>query len=178
MKKLIFTAFCIVCFFVNLTVAGEMIKTKVRYEGNVDLFTKIYNYIPDRNLEKKLSHFLTELLKTHQNGKLLEFENLVKQNKELLDTPVNYKVDDNTTIKLRPLDWILMSQYNENSFKIIEILLQNGANINTYYQDDPKNFTIFYMLVLNNKIPNQDKVRLAELFVKYGADVNLVKKTR
>lgn len=61
-------------------------------------------------------------------------ENLVKQNKELLDTPVNYKVDDNTTIKLRPLDWILMSQYNENSFKIIEILLQNGANINTYYQ--------------------------------------------
>lgn len=102
-------------------------------------------------------------------------ENLVKQNKELLDTPVNYKVDDNTTIKLRPLDWILMSQYNENSFKIIEILLQNGANINTYYQDDHNNFTIFYMLILNNKIPNQDKVRLAELFVKYGADVNLVK---
>lgn len=38
------------------------------------------------------------------------------------------------------------------------------------------NFTIFYMLILNNKIPNQDKVKLAELFVKYGADVNLVKK--
>lgn len=113
----------------------------------------------------------------HQDGNVSEniskFENLVKENKELLNIPVNYKFLNNTTLKLRPLDWILMSEYNENSFKIIEILLQNGANINTYYQDDPNNFTIFYMLILNNKITNQDKVRLAELFVKYGADVNL-----
>ena len=66
-----------------------------------------------------------------------------------------------------------MSEYNENSLIVVEIMLKNGADINTYYQDDPKNITTFFAMVASNRLPNEAKIKFAELFVKYGADLNL-----
>lgn len=113
------------------------------------------------------------MIKVHEYGNFSEFENFVKHNKELLNTSVNFKFDDNTSLKLRPIEAILMSEYNENSLIVVEIMLKNGANINTYYQNDTKNITTFFAMVASNRLPNEAKIKFAELFVKYGADLNL-----
>ena len=52
-------------------------------------------------------------------------------------------------------------------------MLRNGANINTYYQDDPKNITTFFAMVTSNTIPKEAKIKFAEAFIKYGANLNL-----
>lgn len=111
----------------------------------------------------------------YMSGDFSLLDSVLKESKELINVPMNIPIDNNTTYHLRPLEIALYThEFSENLYKLLEALLQNGADPNLFHIDEKfKEFTPLYRITLIKTFQTKDKIRLIELFIKHGADINL-----
>ncbi|MBQ3674521.1 MAG: ankyrin repeat domain-containing protein, partial [Campylobacter sp.] len=147
--------------------------------GNLNLFDKLLKKeIEAENINfddyKQVAIFVVEMVLAMENNDFSKFDEFVRSNKKILNQIFFYKEDGEKHI-VKMLDlFLIFGNVNEKSFKIIEILVQNGVELNYYFLDKLfDKYTPLGLAIANPKISNEYKFKLVDLFVKHGADVNL-----
>ena len=125
-------------------------------------------------LMNKMEEIIENSRKTND---FTELNNAIKVNKEIL----NFKVSENNFIDLMTLSIIMASNNSElnqkivlQNLKIIEILLQNGADANYIVPKDMDGFTLIEFVFASSigDDKNDNRFKVADLLIKYGADIN------
>ena len=111
------------------------------------------------------------------SGDFSGLDGVLKDSKELINIPISIRIDNNTTYYLRLLKTVLHTQkFSENLYSLLEALLRNGADPNLFRVDEKfKEFTPLYLITAREDFQTKDKIGLVDLFIKYGADINLQK---
>ena len=109
------------------------------------------------------------------SGDFSGLDGVLKDSKELINIPISIRIDNNTTYYLRLLKTVLHTQkFSENLYSLLEALLRNGADPNLFRVDEKfKEFTPLYLITAREDFQTKDKIGLVDLFIKYGADINL-----
>lgn len=129
----------------------------------------------DQNSTEILCQFVyisKEIRQSYKTGNISKLDNLIKQNIDILNTNLG-----NEQIKLIDLfvAFASLNEFNPNLLKIIEVLLQNGAKVNYFMPREFYPFTPLQAIFVLSDTKNDNKNKIADLFIKYGADINLTK---
>ncbi|MDA3076987.1 ankyrin repeat domain-containing protein [Campylobacter sp. JMF_04 NA10] len=192
MKKLLLVIFG--CISINLAIAETNLATHFLLEPYNEEYKKIVNAYKNTDLKlfdkliKEEAKLKNVDFETYKQGSILfleiglavqsndfyKFNKFAQNNKKTLNQ-VFICNEDNEKFIFKVLDLILIyGNIDEKTFKIIEILVQNGAELNYYFLDKSfDKYTPLGLAIANPKISNEYKFKLVDLFVKHGADVNL-----